>query len=157
MSSIVRIARQLVIAFVVMPAGLVAQETGTVRGRATEATSGQPIRGVQVQVVGTTRGALGGETGEFIIAAVPAGSRVLLVRRIGYGEARVPVEVVAGQTSTVNVTLSAAAVTLGEVVTTGTAGPTERRAVGTSIASIDSAAVRRSGAMTVDQAMQGKL
>jgi TonB-dependent SusC/RagA subfamily outer membrane receptor len=157
MSSIVRIARQLVIASALMPAGLFAQETGTVRGRATEATSGQPIPGVQAQVVGTTRGALGSETGEFIIAAVPAGSRVLLVRRIGYGEARVPVQVVAGQTNTVNVTLTAAAVTLNEVVTTGTAGPTERRAVGTSIASIDSAAVRRSGAMTVDQAMQGKL
>jgi TonB-dependent SusC/RagA subfamily outer membrane receptor len=97
------------------------------------------------------------ETGEFTIAAVPAGSRVVLVRRIGYAEARVPIEVVAGQTSTVNAALTAAAVMLNEVVTTGTAGPTERRAVGTSIASVDSAAVRRSGAQTVDQAMQGKL
>jgi TonB-dependent SusC/RagA subfamily outer membrane receptor len=161
MSLIVRTMRRLAtIALVVVPASLLAQATpatGTVRGRVTDATAGQPIPGVQIQVVGTTLGAATSETGEFSIGGVPAGSRTLLVRRIGYGEARIPVEVVAGQTATVNPTLSAAAVTLSEVVTTGTAGPTERRAVGTSIASVDSASVRRSGAMTVDQAMQGKL
>jgi TonB-dependent SusC/RagA subfamily outer membrane receptor len=160
MSLIVRTARWLAVAFAAAPIALLAQGTpgtGTVRGRVTDATAGQPIPGVQVQIVGTTLGAMAGETGEFTIAAVPAGSRVVLARRIGYAEARVPVEVVAGQTSTVNVTLNAAAVMLNEVVTTGTAGPTERRAVGTSIASVDSAAVRRSGAQTVDQAMQGKL
>jgi TonB-dependent SusC/RagA subfamily outer membrane receptor len=157
MSLIVRTVRRLALALVAAPAVLLAQETGTVRGRVTDAAGGQPIPGVQAQVVGTTRGAITGENGEFTIAAVPAGSRVVLVRRIGYTEARVPVDVAAGQTSAVNVTLTAAAVMLSEVVTTGTAGPTERRAVGTSIASVDSAAVRRSGAQTVDQAMQGKL
>jgi hypothetical protein len=129
MSLIVRTACWLVVAFVAAPLALLAQgtpATGTVRGRVTEAASGQPIPGVQAQVVGTTLGAATGETGEFTITGVPAGNRVVLVRRIGYAEARLPVQVAAGQTSTVNATLTAAAVMLSEVVTTGTAVPSVR-------------------------------
>src|SRR5688572_27294542 len=53
--------------------------------------------------------------------------------------------------------MTASATTLGEVVVTGTAAPTERRAIGTSIASVDSNAISKSNAVTVDQALQGKI
>src|SRR5205814_9055490 len=49
------------------------------------------------------------------------------------------------------------AVILSEVVVTGTGTATEKRAVGTSIATIDSALISRAQAVTVDQAMQGKV
>src|SRR5205814_9239098 len=49
------------------------------------------------------------------------------------------------------------AVILSEVVVTGTGTATEKRAVGTSIATIDSALIGRAEAVTIDQAMQGKV
>jgi TonB-dependent SusC/RagA subfamily outer membrane receptor len=65
--------------------------------------------------------------------------------------------VTAGATATVELRLDVSAVNLSEVVVTGTAAPTERRRVGTSIASVDSATIGRAIATTVDQALQGKV
>ena len=151
------VRRSLFLALLAAPAGLLAQGTGTVRGRITEAASGQPIASVQVRVDGTTLGALSGANGEYVISAVPAGARTVIARRIGYMEARRDVQVGAGETATADFTMGAAATTLSEVIVTGTAAPTERRAVGTSIGSVDSAAVSKANAVTVDQALQGKI
>jgi TonB-dependent SusC/RagA subfamily outer membrane receptor len=151
------VRRSLLVALLVAPSGLLAQGTGTVRGRVTEAASGQPIASVQVRVDGTMLGTLSGADGEYTITSVPVGARTIVARRIGYSESRRDVQVAEGQAATADFTMSAAATTLSEVVVTGTAAPTERRAVGTSIGSVDSAAVSRAGATTVDQALQGKL
>jgi TonB-dependent SusC/RagA subfamily outer membrane receptor len=43
------------------------------------------------------------------------------------------------------------------VVVTGSATPTEKRKVGTSVAAVDSTTIARAQALTVDQAMQGKV
>ena len=67
------------------------------------------------------------------------------------------VQVVAGATATVDVALSVSAINLSEVVVTGTASPTEKRRVGTSIATVDSTVVSKAQAVTVDQALQGKI
>ena len=52
--------------------------------------------------------------------------------------------------------MSVSALNLSEVVVTGSGTPTERRKIGTSVASIDSTVISRAQAMTVDQALQGK-
>ncbi|HMI49207.1 MAG TPA: TonB-dependent receptor [Gemmatimonadaceae bacterium] len=58
---------------------------------------------------------------------------------------------------TADVALHVSAVNLSEVVVTGTGIATEKRKVGTNIATIDSALIGRANATTVDQAMQGKI
>ncbi|HMI56163.1 MAG TPA: TonB-dependent receptor, partial [Gemmatimonadaceae bacterium] len=68
-----------------------------------------------------------------------------------------PVTVVPGATATADVALNVSAVNLSEVVVTGTGTATEKRKVGTNIATIDSALISRAQAVTVDQAMQGKI
>ena len=45
-----------------------AQDQGTITGRVIEANSNAPVASVQLQVVGTTRGAVTGEDGRFRIA-----------------------------------------------------------------------------------------
>src|SRR5439155_19638582 len=56
-----------------------------------------------------------------------------------------------------DIALNVTAVNLSEVVVTGTGIATEKRKVGTNIATVDSAVISRAEAVTVDQAMQGKI
>ena len=153
-----RCLRRIVPIFLVLaPALAAAQGTGTVRGRVTTAGTAEPIPAVQVFIAGTPRGTLTDERGEYTIGAVPEGTRTVTVRRVGYSPTQRVVTVAAGGTVTADFTLSAVATSLSEVVVTGTAAPTERRAVGTSVGSVDSTAITRSTATTVDQALQGKV
>jgi TonB-dependent SusC/RagA subfamily outer membrane receptor len=123
----------------------------------TEATSGRGIGNVQVTVVGTRLGTTTGDDGQFTIAAVPTGARTVAVRRIGYQPVTKAVTVNAGDNAMGDIALSESAVNLSEVVVTGTAAPTERRKLGTSVAAVDSTLISRAQAVTVDQAMQGKI
>jgi TonB-dependent SusC/RagA subfamily outer membrane receptor len=143
-----------------VPAAVSAQgspATGTVRGRVTDAGTGRGLPEAQVSVVGTRLGAITGANGEYTIVAVPAGAREIAIRRLGYSQATVSTTVTAGGTATVDAALRVSAVNLSEVVVTGSAAPTERRKVGTSIASVDSTVIGRAPAVTLDQALQGKV
>ena len=131
--------------------------TGTVRGRVTEAVSGRGIGNVQVTIVGTRLGTSTGDDGAFTIAAVPTGARSVSARRIGYQPATKLINVNAGDNAAGDIALSESAVNLSEVVVTGTAAPTEKRKLGTSVAAVDSTLISRAQAVTVDQAMQGKI
>src|SRR6476659_7717488 len=142
----------------VVPFALHAQATtGTLRGRVTDAASGRGIPEVQVTIGGTRLGVVTGQQGEFSLTSVPTGSRSLEVRRIGYQPVERTLNVTAGDNDLGTITLNVSAVNLNEVVVTGTGTATEKRAVGTSIATVDSALISRAEAVTVDQAMQGKI
>ncbi len=118
-----------------------ATETGVVRGRVVEAGSQRPIGDAQVLVVGTTAGTITNAAGEYVLPRVPAGARTIRVRRIGFGAADRAVTVAAGQDARADVTLSAAASTLEQVVVTGTGVATTRRTLGNSITQLDAAEV----------------
>ena len=144
--------------FTAAPAVLQAQAaTGTVRGKVTEASSGRALPDAQIQVVGTRVGALSQTSGEYALVGVPTGARVIQIRRIGFQPVNRTVQVLAGTPITVDAALSVSAINLSEVVVTGTASPTEKRRVGTSIATVDSTIVSQAQAVTVDQALQGKI
>ncbi len=59
--------------------------TGKIAGRIVDALTGQGLTGAQIQLVGTTNGAMSGVDGRYFIVRVPAGTATLQVRRIGYG------------------------------------------------------------------------
>ena len=141
-----------------MPTALFAQgATGTISGRITDASIGRGLPDAQVTVTGTRIGTITGPNGEYTLNGVPTGSRTVTVRRIGYQAVTRPIDVVAGTTATADVALNVSAINLSEVVVTGTGTATEKRKVGTSIATVDSALISRAQAITVDQAMQGKI
>ena len=146
------------VALLAVPIGLHAQAaTGTVRGKVTEASSGRGLAEAQIQIVGTRVGALSQASGEYTLVNVPAGARVVQIRRIGFQPVNKTVQVLAGSSVTVDAALSVSAINLSEVVVTGTASPTERRRVGTSIATVDSTVIAKALSVTVDQALQGKI
>ena len=154
----IAVARAIVLALFAPPAMLAAQAgTGTVRGTVTDAANGRGLAEAQVTVSGTRVGTTSGTTGEYVLVGVPAGPRVISVRRIGYSPTLLPVSVTAGATATLDFAIRVSAVNLSEVIVTGSAAPTEKRKVGTSIALVDSTVISRAQSVTLDQALQGKV
>ena len=131
--------------------------TGTVRGQVTDAASNRGVGDVQVTVTGTRIGGVTNAQGEYTLTLVPTGQRSISTRRLGFNPSSQVVNVLAGQTLTANFLINVSAVNLSEVVVTGSGTPTEKRKIGTSIAAVDSAVIGRAQAVTVDQALQGKL
>lgn len=91
-----------------------ARLTGTVRD-----PTGRPVRGARAVVWGTAAAATAGEDGSFALGGLPAGTRTLEVRAIGYALHRVPVDLAAGRAGTVDVRLERVA-SLDTVVVYGT-------------------------------------
>lgn len=155
-----RRARYLALLALLLPglAETQAAGTGIVRGRVTDASSGQPISSVQIQVQGTTIGVLSGVNGEYILPNVPTGAQTIVARRVGYAEVRREVNITAGQTTTADFTMTITAANLSDVIVTGVAVATERRALGNSVESVSGEEVSEAPAVTsIDQALQGKI
>jgi TonB-dependent SusC/RagA subfamily outer membrane receptor len=125
-----------------LPSLLDAQQTGSVTGTVVDATNRQPLSGAQVSIEGTQRGALSDARGRFLILQVPAGAQTVRVTYIGYGSQTQEITVGPGQAVTVDFELQISAVSLDEVVVTGTAGAVEKRKVGSSMASMNMAQIQ---------------
>jgi TonB-linked SusC/RagA family outer membrane protein len=109
---------------------------GSVVGVVTDATSRSPLSGVTIEIEGTRLGSGSGADGRFRVAGVPAGSQVVIARRIGYNPSRQTVTVTAGAEVTANFVLGASPIALDQVVITGTAGATSRREIGNAVTSV---------------------
>ena len=112
-----------------------AQDGGRIRGKVTNAATGQPIP-AQVGIVGRGLGATTGADGTYQITGVPAGSYTLRARALGYTQIDRPVTITADGTVTVDFAMNVAPASLNEVVVTGTAGSARKREVGNSIGSV---------------------
>src|SRR5690349_8122300 len=93
------------------------QPTGTIRGRVTDAASQQPLAGATVSF-GVHR-ALSQGDGRYIIPGVAAGTDTVRARLIGYARAVQGITIGGGDTLTVDLALTAQAVSLSEIVVTG--------------------------------------
>src|SRR5205823_5493019 len=113
-----------------------AQNIGAISGTVTDAGSGQPLSAVRVLVAGTVLQGTTDLHGAYRIANVPAGQVTISVRRIAYRAVEKTFTLAAGQESTQNFALTPSAVTLEEVVVTGTAGDQRRKAQGAQVAEI---------------------
>jgi TonB-dependent starch-binding outer membrane protein SusC len=138
--------------------GLLAQETGTVTGTVSDVATGRPLSGVQVHVPGTAVSAVTRADGRYLLTNAAAGEIRVRARLIGYAAAEQPVLVTAGETAMLDLQLAAQAIALGEVVVTGTAGETERRAMGNVVSSINAAAItERTHINSLDELLQHRV
>ncbi len=122
-------------------------------GRVTEEGSNAPLGTVSVQVVGTTTGAYTEPNGSFVLS-VPNGAFSLRVRRIGYQLRTVLVQ---ANQSSVEVALKKDILQLETQVVTAQQGTLERRNAATSVVQVSAEELSRVPAMTIDQALQGKV
>lgn len=113
-------------------------QTGVIRGQVVSA-GGEPIAEAQAAVLGTVRGARSDQNGTFLITAVPAGEQRVRVIRIGFEAVTMPVSVAAGDTVSVDVRMTPAAVQLSQVIVSATGQEVRQREQGTaaSVISID--------------------
>ena len=112
-------------------------QQGAVTGQVVDAQSAQPAVGAQVTIQGTQLGALTDESGRYRITGVPTGRQIVLqVRLLGYALSNRQVRVPSGETVTVNFELRPRAITLEELVVTGTAAQTMRAKVPFDVSSI---------------------
>lgn len=88
-------------------------ETGRVVGRVLNAQSGQPLSGAQVYVADGSIGGLTAVDGRYFLRGVPVGLRDIAVQLIGFGTKTVTgVQVVAGETVTLDINVDPQAVAL---------------------------------------------
>ena len=113
------------------------QAEAVIIGQVVDSSSRSPIIGASVTVEGTRLGAVTGEDGRYRIAAVAAGSRTLVARRLGYAPQRHTVTVGTEGELTVDFALRATVTSLSEVIVTGTAGGQERREIGNAVGDVN--------------------
>jgi len=127
-----------------------AQETTAIQGRVLDARSGQGVVGASVTVQGTTLGAVTGEDGRFRIGNVPPGTHTIVARRLGYAPHRQTVVVGAEQVALADIVLENAAISLDQVIVTGTAGAEQRRSIGNAVSTISAEdAISKSAAQSI--------
>ena len=95
--------------------GMYAGTTGKIKGRVTDAQTGEPLPGVNVQVVGTTLGAATNLDGFYIILNIAPGQYPLKVSYIGYASPIVRVQVVVDLSTTQDFSLTQESIEVGEV------------------------------------------
>jgi len=98
-----------------------AQETGRVIGRILDASSAQPLANAQVYI-GDGASGIGGLSdlnGRFVLNRVPVGVTTVTAQQLGYGTKSVSdVEIVANQTTTLDISLEESAVQVEGIVVT---------------------------------------
>lgn len=146
------------LAFALLPAGLAAQEDGTIAGTVTDRASGRPLSEVQVQVAGTQRGSMTDREGRYTIRGVPAGTYEVRARRVGYAPAAERVTVGAGATASVNFVMSESALQLQEVVVSAVTGAQERRVeIGTNVGQINVGQLQKGPITKMADVLQGRV
>lgn len=134
-----------------------AQSTGTIRGQVTDAVTMRPLSGVQVSVPGSGRGGLANASGQFLVLNVPVGVQSVRAELIGYGTQNQQVTVTAGQAVVLDFKLAQTALELDAIIVTGTAGQTQRRAIGNVVTKVDASAVTAAIAVpNVSDLLQGR-
>jgi TonB-dependent starch-binding outer membrane protein SusC len=129
-----------------------AQNQGTISGRVVLSGTTRGIVGAQVSIPGTGLGRVANAEGRYILTNVPVGSVRVRAELIGHATQDKTVTVMAGQTVTVDFELTQEALGLDAIVVTGTAGGSQRRAIGNVVTSVNAAAVMaRAPIQNVDQ------
>src|SRR5437868_14572789 len=113
-----------------------AQDAGIISGRVIDAASNAPVASAQVQVVGTTRGAVTGDDGRYRIAAMRPGQYQVRALRLGYQASSQIVDVASGGTAEAHFSLTAAAISLEQVVTTATGEQERKREIGSAVSTM---------------------
>lgn len=132
------------------PVQLSAQQK-TISGKVTEEANKQPLPGVNIQVLGTTRGATTNLDGTYNIEAAP--NDTLEFTFIGFQTVQ---KIVSPSTATVNVAMKENSTMLNDVVVVGYGTSTKKELTGAT-SSIKAEEVTKLNIPRLDQALQGQL
>jgi len=145
------------LAVTLLPSPVRAQETGRIVGRVTAAATMRPLAGAQVFVANLRIGALTNEDGRFLILNVPTGTHPVRVELIGFENVSQQVTVTAGGTATADFALAETAVSLEEIVVTGTAAEVRAREVGNALDAITSRQIETAPVTNPENILSGRI
>jgi hypothetical protein len=92
-----------------------------ITGKVTDLSTGEPLLGANVMVLGTPVTATTGADGRFVIVSAPTGIFSIEARRLGYTPNRVEnVRLVADSVTTLNFVMNASMLRLDQITVTGT-------------------------------------
>ena len=123
-----------------------------VTGRVTDATTGDPVPGVNVLVKGTTNGTVTGISGNYKINT--GGTTGLLVFSFMGMKSE---EIRLGQQTNINVSLEPDIKQLSEIIVTGTGVPTEKRKLAFAVESVATEKLSPVPTASIDQALVGRI
>ena len=130
-----------------LAASAASAQQAALTGRVTDASTGQPVVGAQVTVVGSNMGTQTNTNGVYSLRNVAPGTISLRVLSIGYAELAQQATLTSGQTTTLDFVLRPMAVALNPVVATAT-GEQRRVEVGNAIAHVNAAQVVQTRAVS---------
>jgi len=131
-----------------------APTSGTVAGRVIEASSQRPLSDVQVRIVGTQRGAITNDQGDYRISGITPGSVTVRAQRIGYSPGSQTVTVGTGEPAKADFTLSPTAIQIDEVVVTATGESQRKRESGNTIATVTPTAEQLATTTNIAEVLQ---
>ncbi len=144
------------LALLLLP-GLAWAQQGTVTGTVTEAETGEPLPGANVQITALGAGAATGPDGKFELRVEP-GEYDLSVSFVGYQSVTRSVTVQSGSTTQVRIALEVSEAELGEVVVEAS-GQRQRqaRSLGYSISQVQAEGLEETKETNLVQSLSGKV
>lgn len=133
-----------------------AEVVGKVKGTIYDASTDAPLSYAQIQIVGTTIGSISDYDGTYSLAKIPPGNYKVIARYIGYRSQTQDLKVDANETVELDFKLDMSAIAMDEVVVTGTAVETERKAVGNTIATVSMADIGEMPVASVSEVLKGR-
>ena len=152
-----RVRTFLLTGFAVMVAAVssapVEAQQGSVGGIVVSQSTGQPLAGASIELVGTNRGTMTNNEGRFLLTGV-TGEATLRVTMIGYHSQTVSAQ---PGVADLRIELAESAIELDRVVVTGTAGGQTARALGNTVTSVNAAdVVEKAPVSTVTELLNGR-
>ncbi len=125
--------------------------TGKISGKVTSTESGEQLIGINIVIEGTTMGAASGLDGSYLINNIEPGAYTLIVSGIGYQKTRIEnVKVASDFTTSLDIKLSSAAITLDAIVVQADA-PMIRKDLTSSKTTVDAGQIETLPVESVDQ------
>jgi len=142
------------LALLVLAPTMMTAQTGTLSGRITDAASGAPLAGATVRVLGndaTTRqsGAVSNAKGMYTVRGLRAGRYTVIVSFLSYASfERADVEIRAGETTTLDATLTQQALGTDEIIISASRRPEKATEAPTSVTVVTARQIEERPAMT---------
>lgn len=137
---------------------LAAQTTYTFSGVITDAVTNEPLIGATVQIKGSTDGGITDYDGRYSFEVnLTAGDYQLVARYTGYRSSTTDISLGSSTDMETDFALATDALDLETIVVTGSSVATSKRQLGNAISTLNAKDLEETGAVSVDQALSGKV
>jgi len=143
----------LLLALAAAPA---AAQTGRIQGTVVSAATQKPLSGARVTLTGTNLGTVTNDAGHYELLNVTPGPYAVRVLIIGYSAMTQTGTLGTGQTLNLDFALNESAVTLDEIVVTGTAAEVRKKEVGNATASISARDIQIAPLVNSQDMLEGR-